>query len=254
MYRHLFVFAPDFRVASLARNSFARIGNGSIQSAMHRVRRRERVVREVATQARKSRMSLRVTGGRLGGRRLRAPRSGMRPSSDRVRESLFARLGDLEGAAVLDLFAGTGALGIEALSRGAASLVSVERSRATVAVLRANVAALGLGSSTQVMADEVVGAVRRLGRASRRFDLVLLDPPYASGDASAALEALVAADLLAPGAVVVLERSKSHSLPAVAGLALLDERRYGDTVITRFTASAAEAEGPGAGAGGSCSA
>lgn len=195
-------------------------------------------------------VSLRVTGGRLAGRRLRAPRSGLRPTGDRVRESLFARLPDLEGAAVLDLFAGTGALGIEALSRGAASLVSVERARKAVAVLRANVAALRLDSSTRVMAVDVVEAVRRLGLDGVRFDLVLVDPPYASGEAKRALEALVEADVLAAGAVVVLERSRSHPSPFVAGLAVLDERRYGDTVITRFAAAVPEAEGSGTKAGG----
>ena len=196
-------------------------------------------------------MSLRVTGGRFAGRRLRAPRGGLRPTADRVRESLFARLGDLEGAAVLDLFAGTGALGIEALSRGAASLVSVERARGAVAVLRANVAALRLNSSTRVMVEDVVHAVRRLGRAGMRFDLVLADPPYASREAQRALEALVEAEVLAAGAVVVLERGKSHPSPYVAGLALLDERRYGDTVVTRFVAAVPENEGSGTKAGGS---
>ena len=199
-------------------------------------------------------MSLRVTGGQFAGRRLRAPRGGLRPTADRVRESLFARLGDLEGAAVLDLFAGTGALGIEALSRGAASLVSVERARGAVAALRANVAALQLQFSTRVLVEDVAGAVRRLGRAGERFDLVLADPPYASGEAQGALEALVEAEVLAAGAVVVLERGSGHPSPSAAGLALLDERRYGDTVITRFTAAVPEAERPRTKAGGSPSA
>jgi 16S rRNA (guanine966-N2)-methyltransferase len=199
-------------------------------------------------------MRLRLTGGQLGGRRLRAPRSGVRPTSDRVRESLFARLGDLEGAAVLDLFAGTGALGFEALSRGAAALVCVERSRGTLAVLRANVVSLGVDSSTRVMAGDAIAAVRRLGRAGEQFDLVLVDPPYASEAAGGVLEALVEAGVLAPGAVVVLERSRSHSLPVVAGLGQLDERRYGDTLITRFTLASPDTEGSGTGAGGSRSA
>jgi 16S rRNA (guanine966-N2)-methyltransferase len=184
-------------------------------------------------------MGLRITGGELRGRRLRAPRSGLRPSGDRVRESLFARLGDLDGAAVLDLFAGTGALGIESLSRGAASLVCVERSRGVAAVLAENLEALGLLSSSRVLSEDVLAAVRRLGRAGERFDLVLLDPPYASGEARGALAALVEAGIAAPGAMVVLERSRSHPVADVPGLELLDERRYGDTVITRFRAGAA---------------
>lgn len=187
-------------------------------------------------------MSLRVTGGELAGRRLRTPKSGVRPSADRVRESLFARLGDLSGAVVLDLFAGTGVLGIEALSRGASSLVSVERSRPVAAVLRQNIAALGLASETRVLVGDVLAIVARLGRAGERFDLVLLDPPYASGLADAALAALVRADLFAPGATVVLERGRSHPVGPVAGLAFLEDRRYGDTVITSFAVAGAECE------------
>jgi 16S rRNA (guanine966-N2)-methyltransferase len=182
---------------------------------------------------------------------VRAPRSGLRPTADRVRESLFARLGDLEGAAVLDLFAGTGALGIEALSRGAASLVSVEFARGAVAALRANGAALHLQSSARVLVEDAAGAVRRLGRSGERFALDLADPPYASGEAQGALEALVEAEVLAVGAVVVLERGSRHPSPSVVGLALLDERRYGDTVITRFTAVVPEAGGSETKTGGS---
>jgi pantetheine-phosphate adenylyltransferase len=198
-------------------------------------------------------MALRITGGELGGRRLRAPRSGVRPSADRVRESLFALLGDLEGAAVLDLFAGTGALGIEALSRGAAALVCVERSRSTLAVLRENLATLGLDSVARVMAGDAAAAIARLGRAGERFDLVLMDPPYASEAGHEALAALVKAELLAPGAMVVLERSKSHPVAVVGGLRHLEDRFYGDTVITLFAVSAPDpdrpkpAEGRGAG-------
>lgn len=189
-------------------------------------------------------MGLRVTGGELGGRRLRAPRSGVRPSADRVRESLFAILGDLTGAAVLDLFAGSGALGIEALSRGAASLVCVERSRATLAVLRENLASLGLDPVARVMAGDAEAVIARLGRAGERFDLVLMDPPYAPEAGHAALVALGRAGLLAPEAMVVLERSKSHPVGAVAGLRHLEDRSYGDTVITLFTVSAPDPDRP----------
>jgi 16S rRNA (guanine966-N2)-methyltransferase len=195
-------------------------------------------------------MTLRITGGALGGRRLRAPRADVRPSADRLRESLFARLGDLENAAVLDLFAGSGVLGFEALSRGAASLVCVERARATAAVLKQNIDDLGLAESARVLREDAVTAVRRLGRAGQRFDLVLLDPPYASDQAAGALAALVEAALLAPGAVVVLERGRSHPVPAVPGLKLLDERRYGDTVISRFTAPDDAPVDPQPGTGG----
>lgn len=187
-------------------------------------------------------MSLRVTGGLLGGRKLQTPPRDVRPSADRVRESLFARLGDLEHTAVLDLYAGSGILGVEAVSRGAASLVCVERSHATLTVLRANLKSLGLDSTARVIAGDVVDAIGALGSAGERFDLVLLDPPYASGEAPRALAALVSAQVLNPDAVVVLERSRSHPLPTVAGLESWDERRYGDTVISRFRVAAPVAE------------
>ena len=185
---------------------------------------------------------LRVTGGRLGGRRLRAPSRGVRPTADRVREAVFARLGDLEGAAVLDLYAGSGALGVEAASRGAASVVFVERAPATRAVLRANLDALGLGDS-QVIAADAARAVAQLGREGRRFDLVLVDPPWASGEAARALEALVAAGVLAPQALVVVEHGRRHSLPVVRGLAVRDERRYGETLVTRLAPDPAAGQG-----------
>lgn len=181
---------------------------------------------------------LRVTGGRLLGRRLRAPARGTRPTGDRVREALFARLGDLGGMRVLDLYAGSGALGIEAVSRGAHSVVFVERAPGALAVLRQNLAAVGLTAEARVVGDDVPRALRRLGRSGERFDLVLLDPPYASGEAARALTALVRAGVLTDEALVVVEHSRRHPLPDTSGLALLDERRYGDTTITRFTARA----------------
>jgi 16S rRNA (guanine966-N2)-methyltransferase len=182
------------------------------------------------------RTGMRVTGGELVGRVLRAPAKGLRPTSDRVRESVFARL-DVSGAAVLDLYAGSGALGIEAYSRGAASVVFVEQAPRCVAAVRANIAALGIASETRVMAEDVLQGLERLSAAGRAFDLVLLDPPYASGEAARALEALVEGSIVEKAGLVVLEAGGRHALPTVAGLDLLDERRYGDTVVARFTAS-----------------
>jgi 16S rRNA (guanine966-N2)-methyltransferase len=177
---------------------------------------------------------VRVTGGRLGGRRLRAPRDGVRPTSDRVREALFSRLDDLAGAAVLDLYAGTGVLGVEAVSRGANRLVCVERAPRALATLRHNLEALGLQETARVIADDAPRAVRRLGEAGERFDLVFLDPPYAAEELSRALEALVCAGVLAEAGRVVVEHSRRHPVPTVAGLVEIDERRYGDTIITRL--------------------
>jgi len=145
---------------------------------------------------------------------------------------------------VLDLYAGSGALGIEALSRGAARVTFVDHAAATLRVLRANLADLGIESFAAVVAGDVPAAVRRLGHAGERFDLVLVDPPYASEEPVRAFEALVGSAVLSPGARVVLERDRRHPSPAVAGLAALDERRYGDTVLARFVAEETERSEP----------
>jgi 16S rRNA (guanine966-N2)-methyltransferase len=179
---------------------------------------------------------MRLTGGRWAGRSLRSARGDLRPTSDRVRESIFARIGDLEGASVLDLYAGTGALGLEALSRGARALVCVERAPRSLATLRANVESLGAVESVEVMPADARSAIRRLGRAGRCFDLVFLDPPYASDEVERALAGIREHQILRPGAMVVIERSRRHALPDLSGLAVLDERRYGDTLVTRLVA------------------
>lgn len=183
---------------------------------------------------------LRVTGGRLSGRRFRVPPGGVRPTSDRVREALFGRLGNLEGVRVLDLYAGSGALGIEAISRGAVEATFVEKEAQTLVVLRENLAKLGIDPIATVARGDVPAVVRRLGRAKERFDLVLIDPPYASDEPTRAFEALVGAAVLSPGAMLVLERDRRHASPQVEGLAAVDERRYGDTVVARFVAGQIE--------------
>jgi 16S rRNA (guanine966-N2)-methyltransferase len=178
---------------------------------------------------------LRVTGGHLRSRRLRSPPGGTRPTSDRVREAIFARLGDLEGVYLLDLYAGSGALGIEALSRGAERAVFVERSRRSAAVLRENLESLELSVSARVVTSDASRAVRRLGELGERFDLVLADPPYAAaGELERVLAALTKSGVLAKGATLVVESGRCHAVPVPQGLRLADERRYGDTRITRW--------------------
>lgn len=186
---------------------------------------------------------LRVTGGRLAGRRFRVPPTDVRPTSDRVRESLFAQLGDLTGLHVLDLYSGSGALAIEATSRGAQSVVCVERAPRTLVCLRANLASLELDSIVRVVSGDVPRVLQRLARVEERFDLALIDPPYGTDEPQRALEALVSTAILAPGAVVVLERERRHPSPTVEGLVETGERRYGDTVVVRFTAESASATG-----------
>jgi 16S rRNA (guanine966-N2)-methyltransferase len=185
---------------------------------------------------------MRITGGTLRSRALRAPRGqATRPTSDRVREALFgilASAGALEGARVLDLYAGTGALALEALSRGAARALLVESSREALTATRANVDALGLAGRAEILAADVRTAQRRIARVGP-FDLVLADPPWTlvdTGAAPRALAELVVAGALAPGAVVVLEHSArtSPDALAVAGLVLEETRRYGDTALAFY--------------------
>jgi 16S rRNA (guanine966-N2)-methyltransferase len=174
---------------------------------------------------------MRVVAGRLGGRRLRAvPGSATRPTSDRVREALFSVLGSrVEGARVLDLFAGTGALAIEALSRGAASAVLVEQSAQAASVIRANLEALDLIRVAAVRRTKAEVYLR--SQRDGPFDLVFLDPPYALPvGLLAGLLARLARGALAPGAVVVLESSaRAEPPPWPPGLHPDRPRRYGDT-------------------------
>ena len=194
---------------------------------------------------------MRVTGGDLRGRRIRVPRgSSVRPTADRVREALMARPGDLTGACVLDLFGGSGALGIEALSRGASRAVFIERAGHVAAMLRQNLDELGVLDRAHLVRGEAAGVVRRLAGAGERFDLALVDPPYAEPEtALRALRALATSGILAPRATVVVEASRHAAPLRVEGLEPLDERRYGDTVIHRFEAAAGTSDSPGSAMG-----
>lgn len=193
----------------------------------------------------------RIIAGTAGGRRLATPPgSGTRPTSDRVREAVFSALasrGILPGARVLDLYAGSGALGLEAVSRGAAALTLVESDRRAVAVLRRNVATLGL-PGVRVQAGTVEKAVGRPREAgSAPYDLVLLDPPYDVTEEAlrAVLHGLVAGRWLAGGALVVVERSsRSPEPPWPAGLQPDAAKRYGETAVW-YAVAAAEPTSPG---------
>jgi 16S rRNA (guanine966-N2)-methyltransferase len=175
---------------------------------------------------------MRVIAGRFGGRRLQAPKGRVtRPTSDRVREALFSMLGNIEGAVVLDLFAGTGALGIEAISRGARTAVFVERDTGALSALEENLAALGIEpSATEVRRGDAFGALRTAREREETYDLAFIDPPYRQAhDWGPELTAILPS-LLSPGARAIVESDRRA--PVELGLEVEQERHYGNTNIT----------------------
>ncbi len=183
---------------------------------------------------------MRVVGGSLRGRALAAPKSqSIRPTADRLRESLFNILihaydNPVEGARVLDLFAGTGALGIEALSRGAAFALFVDDGAEARALLRENVATLGLGGTSRIFRRDAT----KLGPAHpvEPFSLAFLDPPYGKGLAEKALASARAGAWLVPDALIVVEEAKKSAFTAPEGFTEIERRGYDDTefVVLRF--------------------
>jgi 16S rRNA (guanine(966)-N(2))-methyltransferase RsmD len=169
-----------------------------------------------------------VIAGRYGGRRIAAPPGrGTRPTSDRVREALFSILGPLDGATVLDLYAGSGALGIEALSRGAERAVFVERDARVVRVLASNLDQLGIDA--EVRRVDALAALRDASQQAETYSLVLCDPPYRQAAELGRTLSEALDPVLAPRARVVTESDRRH--PLDLDLPLRDERRYGDTLI-----------------------
>jgi 16S rRNA (guanine966-N2)-methyltransferase len=191
---------------------------------------------------------MRIVGGRLGGRTLAGPKSqAIRPTSDRLRESLFNILahghGDpVTGARVLDLFAGTGALGLEAMSRGARFALFIDDGAEARALLRQNVEALGLGGVTRIFRRDAT----KLGAAHpvEPFSLAFLDPPYRRGLAERALGSLAAGGWLTPDALVVVEEAADAGFQTPDEFTATDRRRYDDTEFL-FLAPAPAAGAPG---------
>ncbi|NYF57451.1 16S rRNA (guanine(966)-N(2))-methyltransferase RsmD [Micromonospora purpureochromogenes] len=179
----------------------------------------------------------RIVAGTLGGRRIAAPPgAGTRPTSDRVREALFSAVQteiDLVGARFADLYAGSGAVGLEALSRGAEHVLLVESDPRAARVIRENVAALRAAPAARLVTGKVAG-VLAAGPGGAPYDVVFADPPYAVPDAdlTAMLAALVEHDWLAPGALVVVERSsRTGPVEWVEGVTAERSRRYGETTL-----------------------
>lgn len=179
---------------------------------------------------------MRIIAGEWGGRRIEAPKGeATRPTADRTRETLFnmlaSRLGDFEGLRVADLFAGSGALGLEALSRGAARCLFVERDRAALDAIRANIATLGAGERARVEAGSVMG----LGPAREPLDLVLADPPYKTGAGTVALERMLRLGWIGAETWITLETSATEDV-GVKGLAIEADRRVSKAKLTLLRA------------------
>lgn len=175
---------------------------------------------------------MRIIAGKHRGRRLATPKGdAIRPTTDRIRESLFSILGDLHDAVVIDGYAGTGALGCEALSRGAKKVWFFDTSRAAVELVRQNVEAIGEEEATVLrQANFAEGLVL----VDEPVDLVFLDPPYGTGEPQLALEALAKSSAVGTGARVVLEQARGDELPTHDDFLLTDTRTYGTTRLSFF--------------------
>ena len=180
---------------------------------------------------------MRVIAGTQKGRRLHSPKGpGIRPTADRVKEALFSILGSrIAGARFLDLYAGTGAIGIEALSRGARHVTFVEPDRSALRVLRANLALCGLEAAADIQACSAEAFLRRTMKGLPPYDILFADPPYRTDTARELWAMLAETDVAAPDALIVLEHSSKLAVPAGhRRLNVLRQYRYGDTTLSVF--------------------
>ncbi len=186
---------------------------------------------------------MRIISGKFRGRRLECPKLVTRPTLDRVREALFSILGDVSGLCVVDLYAGSGALGLEALSRGARHVTLVEADRGAAQVIRKNVAAWGVDAQLRVLESSVERARSQL-RSIQPIDLVLADPPWKIAQEAALEVARAVQGLLAPGARLVLGHPSKEELqlPADSGLRVVSCRTWGDSALSFLTAASEDTD------------
>ncbi|MFN2389066.1 MAG: 16S rRNA (guanine(966)-N(2))-methyltransferase RsmD [Actinomycetota bacterium] len=185
---------------------------------------------------------MRVIAGKAKGHRLKSPVMGTRPMTDRMKESLFSSLGDLTGLKILDLYAGSGSLGLEALSRGAKQATFVENARDAISKLEENISATGFGRKSEVVWSDVGHMLAR--QADKRVDLIFLDPPYSApaSSVSADLESLVTGGFLSDEGRIVVHRPGKESKLKPLGLKMVWEKEYGQSRLYLF---AHEEEEPG---------
>jgi 16S rRNA (guanine(966)-N(2))-methyltransferase RsmD len=191
----------------------------------------------VMTPRKRDAGKLRVIGGAFRGRKLYVPPGELvRPTADKVREALYDILGErVLGAMFLDACAGTGAVGIEALSRGAAGVTFVEQNRAIAIHLRRNIELVDSGyTMSRVIVGELAEAIPMLEAENRRFDIIYLDPPYAGGGLASAIRTISAADVMSPGTMLIAEHESQSRPPGAEGLAAVRTVVYGRTALSFF--------------------
>jgi 16S rRNA (guanine(966)-N(2))-methyltransferase RsmD len=180
-------------------------------------------------------MGLKIVSGSAKGRKLRGPKtSEIRPAAARVRKSLFEILGDLSGLKVLDLFAGTGSMGLEALSRGALEVTFVDSGRQAISLLFHNLEQTGFLDRAVVLKQKAAAAIPWLHRKKRLFDVIFLDPPYDRGHIDECLKKLNNYNLLAADGLLLCEHSPRENPAFLDGLEAVDKRKYGQTLVSFF--------------------
>jgi len=181
---------------------------------------------------------MRIISGTSKGRRLATPKSqNIRPTSDRVKESIFNILGgEVEGKVVLDLFAGTGNLGMEALSRGAKKALFVEKGRQAVKLIQRNLSQFGMNGQSEILPKDVSRAIGILKQRGESFDLILMDPPYEKGLIQKTLMKLYLYKIYHEDSILVIEHDRREPIPKMLeGWTLIRQRRIGDTMISFLT-------------------
>jgi 16S rRNA (guanine(966)-N(2))-methyltransferase RsmD len=176
---------------------------------------------------------MRILTGKYKGRLIKIPK-GIRPTQNKARKAIFDILGDVEGLSFLELFAGSGAVGFEAISRGAREIIFVEKERRCQEEIKKNLSVLNFLSS-QILGLDALEAIKRLSYQGKKFDIVFLDPPYYQGLSKKTLQKLEAYDILAPYGFIIVQHFKKDCLPDSLGvLTLLKQPRYGDTVLSFY--------------------
>jgi len=175
---------------------------------------------------------MRIISGRFKGKAIKQP-AGIRPTQDKVRKALFDILGDIKGLSFLDLYAGSGAVGLEALSQGTSKVIFVEKDRDCVAKIKQNISAIGL--HCRIIGMDALEAIQQLHKTDEKFNIIFLDPPYYRGLVKKTLKTLTRYDIVAPSGLIICQYFKKDILPEIiADLSLIKQAKYGDTFLSFY--------------------